>query len=620
MVEEAEPRDRETVQEEVESADHPEDVDLRREARALEFDPEIRAVFAADLSDLFGRIQELVLGLGGGDEARQLHELARCYHTLKGAAGSVGLVGLASEIHALEDRLERAEGRASADLIQWLERSLERIESVLDALGETGGPTEDRDAAELPRATRDEGTDCLVRVPADRFEELTDLCSELLTQRKAWAAQAERMKQVADAARICGHRLRTSVDRLGEEMLRTARDRATAHDSGSEDLPGLVRRMTEQAEDLVALAASAREAAIPAMEESEELSRLVLRLWETLQSVRVVPVCGLFRRLVRVARDAARVEGREIEVEQIGQETGADRVLLDRAFEPLLHVVRNAVGHGIESPEDRERAGKPATGRVILEARREGHTLAISVADDGRGLDHGAIVAKGRLLGLLGPDEWPDVERLHALILQPGFSTRGQANAISGRGVGMDVVAREVEQLRGRIELTSEAGRGTRLTIRLPARLSLEHVMIVRVGHQSFALPTSAIDSVHRDEEGGRVAAIGDRRLPVVDLGAILGIPDRAEEHSCSTLLLVGSGEDSSALRVDRVVGALELVIRSLGPLLTGHPAISGVGLTTGGEIVPALDVAGLLRLARGVPAQPGAGGGRSAPEGPGRR
>jgi chemotaxis protein histidine kinase CheA/ActR/RegA family two-component response regulator len=588
---------------------------LAGEARSLDLDSELRGVLIADLSDIHGRIQELALGLGGGDDARILHELGRCYHTLKGAAGSVGLIGLAGRIHALEDQLEQAGGRVSAGLMNGLEGSLVELEAVLAALGGSGssgsqavdaatsaGIAEPRDEGERAPGPRAEEPDGLIRVPADRFEELTDLCSELLTRRKAWAEHAEQMKRLVHTAQASSHRLRMSVDRLGEGTPRDDRRRGDDRGPRGEDPAGLARRLGEQAEDLAALAAAARESAVSVAEEAETLSRLSVRLWESIQAVRVVPVRALFHRLVRVARDAARVEGREIGVELVGEETGADRLLLDKAYEPLLHVVRNAVGHGIEPPADRARAGKPLAGRITLEARREGNTLVIAVQDDGRGLDYEAIAAKGRRLGLIGPDERPGTDRLNALIFQPGFSTRGQANAISGRGVGMDVVAREVELLRGRVELTSQAGQGTRLAMRLPARLSLEHVMVVRVGGQALAIPTAAIDSVGRDEgRDDEGAAVGDRRPPAAHLGPILGFPESARVP-CPTLVIAGAGGEAAAVRVDAVDGPLEMVVRPLGPLLTGHPAISGVGLTTGGEIVLAVDVAGLLRLAHAGP------------------
>jgi chemotaxis protein histidine kinase CheA/CheY-like chemotaxis protein len=369
----------------------------------------------------------------------------------------------------------------------------------------------------------------------------------------------------------------------------------------------LIRRLTEQADDLVALATTAREIALQMSDEGEVLARLSLQLWDSLQAIRIAPVRGLFQRLVRVAREAARVEGRTVEVGLVGEDTGADRPLLDRLFEPLLHVVRNAVGHGIEAPDDRRAAGKPAAGRITLEARREGNVLVVSVQDDGRGLDDAAIAAKARSLGLLGDDDPADPERLHALIFHPGFSTRRHSNAISGRGVGMDVVAREVAQLRGRVELHSRRGEGTRLIVRVPAWLSLEHVMIVRVSGQALAVPIRSIESIHlydeaevsTDGESSRTVVLGGQRYPLIDARSALGFSGAAR-RACPTLLVVTAEDRRVALLVDAVDGPRELVLKPLGALLAGHPAISGAGLTSTGAIVFALDLAGLARLDRG--------------------
>jgi chemotaxis protein histidine kinase CheA/ActR/RegA family two-component response regulator len=582
------------------------------EAKGLELDPELRAILTADMTDLFARIQERVLGLGaGGDDSAGLHELGRCYHTLKGAAGSAGLTGLAAMIHSLEDELEEAGGTAPDDLVRRMEESLSVIEGILEALDDRESPEPSATGAgpSTSASGSEEGpghseSDGLIRMPSVRFEELVDLCSELLTRRRAWAGLADQMKGLAQSARGCSHRLRGNVDRLTEAMPSpSSRGRSPRHHD-AEDLAATLRRMVEQAEDMNALAATAREAAIPMSTEAEDLARLSLRLWEGLQSVRIVPVRGLFQRLIRVARDAARVEGRTIEVALVGEETGADRTLLDKAYEPMLHIVRNAVGHGIEPPDDRERAGKPRAGTITLEARREGNTVVLSVQDDGRGLDHEAILAKGRRVGLIGPDEQPSVDRLNGLIFHPGFSTRSEANSVSGRGVGMDVVAREVELLRGRIELTSGRGKGTKLTIQLPTRISLEPVMVVRVRGQAFAVPTSAIDTVHRADRVDRddpgavpTVTLGDRSLPMLDLGSILGFSGPIAD-SCPTVLVVTSDSESVALRVDGIDGPMELVLKPLGPLLAGHPAVSGAGLSPAGEVIPSLNVAGLFRLA----------------------
>ncbi|WP_152049628.1 hybrid sensor histidine kinase/response regulator [Tautonia marina] len=594
--------------------------DPAAEVAALELDPELRTILIADLTDLLARIQDLVLRIGHGDDSQTLHELGRCYHTMKGASGSVGLTTLATRIHELEDAIEGGGGSAEGPLIGRLEESLSWIETTLDALRgserttpsePTGAITPDEPGplhtSPEPIASDESLTDGdgLIRMPVARFEELMDLCSELLTRRRVWSEQADRMKQLAHSGRQCSQRLRGSVDRL-EEALPVDAVRCTSIPSPSEDeLAVQVRRMMEQAEDLAVLAATAREAAVPMASEAEDLSRLSLRLWDGLQSIRIVPVRGVFQRLIRVARDAARIEGRTIDVTLIGEDTGADRVMLDKAYEPLLHVVRNAVGHGIETPDERQSAGKAPEGRITLEARREGNTVVLEVTDDGRGLDYEAIAEKGRRLGLIGPHEQPSAERLSALIFHSGFSTRSQANSVSGRGVGMDVVAREVEALRGRVELTSQPGRGTRLAIRLPARIALEHMMVIRIRGQAFAVPTSAIDAVHRasaiepaSQGNGPIARIDDRRLPLIDLGPVLGFSGPSRE-SCPIVLVVTSEMRAVALQVDGIDGPQELVLKPLGSLLAGNPAISGAGLSTGGEVIPALDVAGLLRLAR---------------------
>jgi CheY-like chemotaxis protein len=300
----------------------------------------------------------------------------------------------------------------------------------------------------------------------------------------------------------------------------------------------------------------------------------------------------------------------------LGEETSVDRAIQDKAFEPLLHVVRNAVAHGIEPPADRARACKPALGRVTLEARREGNTLVIAVEDDGKGLDTEAIADKARRLGWLAADETASPKQLNAFIFQPGFSTRSHANEISGRGVGMDVVAREVSKLRGTVDLTSQPGRGARITLRLPSQLALETTLIVRVFGHGFAVPASQIESVqpfeaaipssgslsddgrHTDASSSRASPtvlFRDQTIPVVFVSDTLGI-----RHHTSPpwrkLMVVRAGSRLVGLVVDTVEGTEDLVIKPLGALLAGHPLVSGTSLSVNGELISILNPKGLER------------------------
>lgn len=613
-------------------------------------EPELREAFLADAADLFERIQTLLLeDLNRPDAAPMaLRELGRCFHTLKGAAGSVGLSALVEQVHDLEDRLEEASTGAAEVPTDRLYQALNMLESVVDQLRQEDHPNpvaavigprlwqgdEHEEPAHEPapdtepgedvgtepaeaigsqdKSTAGAGASGSIRVPCERIEELMDLVAELISRRGLWAAQAETMKSFTATARAGRNRLMASIDRMRDLASSGGLNgQAEGAEPGSVDASGLILRLAEQAEDLAALAETSRAAADPLADDADALARLSVRLWDALQSVRVVPVRGLFHRLARVAREAARVEGRPIEVLLRGEDNGLDRAVQEKAFEPLLHVVRNAVGHGIEPLQDRLRAGKPPLGRVTLEAHREGYSLIIKVQDDGRGLDYPAIAEKGRRLGFLKVDEEPTPDRLDALVFRSGFTTKEQADEISGRGVGMDVVAQTVSRLHGTVALASQPGLGTTLTIKLPARLALEQAMVVRIAGRPFALPLAAIELAQQflpadlDAPGAAATVqVRERRVPLRDARRALGLA-AATPLLRPKLLVVRADGQSLALLVDAIDGPCELVIKPLGPLLAGHPAIAGTSLSPTGELILVLDPYGLVRHRPEVAALP---------------
>lgn len=601
----------------------------------IDLDDEMREAFLADASDLFERIEQIVFRVNSRDNARDaLHELGRCLHTLKGAAGSVGLKELAALVHELEGRLAQANDSVSQDVNDVLHGFVGYLDGLIVLLRR--GPDRQEETApgssEAPATSQTAGSDGPIRVPASRFDELTDLASELIMQGRFWLSQSGSMKAFAETAQLCRNRLLGSLDRLHDFGLgREGRIHHGLTDARA-DLPAQLRRLTEQASDLAVLAESARTAAASMVDRGDTLVRVSLQLWDSLQALRIVPIRGLFQRLARVVHEAARVEGRQVEVVMAGEETGVDRAVQDRAFEPLLHVARNAVSHGIESPTERARAGKPPAGRVALAAHREGNTLVIAIEDDGKGLDEDAIAAKARRLGRLGPDETLSRDRLRALIFESGFSTRSQANDISGRGVGMDVVAREVGQLRGTLDVDSQTGRGTRLTLRLPARLALEPALIVRVGGQPFAFPASQVEQAQPFEppapsrdpslESARAApedltvTYRDETIPVIFGREVVGV-GRPDPALWPTLLLVRTGTRLIGLVVDAIDRAEDLVIKPMGELLAGHPLVSGTSLSINGEVILVLNAAGLERWFK-LRKAPGSGPAVSSPV-PGR-
>jgi chemotaxis protein histidine kinase CheA len=596
----------------------------------LSIDPELRDTFLAEATDLFDRIETLVLSLKRGVlHAEILHELGRCFHTLKGAAGSVGLSAMAAVLHGVEEEFDTEAQEASPDLIEILHRLLHYLEEVFISLRRGGAasapsiePEPRRDTEAVPCAPPStlkvspppppalpdaevQGGEGPVRVSAERLDELMDLASELISRRGLWSAQAESIKEFANLASACRKRLSATLDTIRDLHLSDTREPKSPGLSSRQNPSELLRRVAEQADDLVVLAEAAQGMAKPIADNNGTLARLTLNLWESLQATRIIPVKGLFQRLARVAHDAARVEGRNVEITTIGEETGVDRALQDKAFEPLLHVVRNAVCHGIEPPAERLSAGKPAIGRITLEAHRSGNTLTLSVKDDGRGLDYEAILTKGRRLGLLTTDETPTTDRLNALIFQPGFSTREAANAIAGRGVGMDVVSQEVGRLHGTVALSSEPRQGTRLSVCVPARLSLQQAMVLRLDGQAFALPVELIELVQPFEPENLDwkgpcprARVRDEWVPFLSARQALGMPP-GDSLSCPRLLLIRADGEPLAIVIDSIDGTSELVFKPMGPLLSGHPLISGRSLSVTGEVILALNPSGLARWLR---------------------
>ncbi len=314
--------------------------------------------------------------------------------------------------------------------------------------------------------------------------------------------------------------------------------------SGERDWAILEQTLTELAEDLALIVDQARTILVALGDRTQILSRLTTQLWDAMQAIRLVPARGLFRKLERVVRDAARSEGRSLEVITRGDDTALDRSILEHVFNPMLHLVRNAVAHGLEPDDVRRAAGKPGAGRITLEVRQEGSAVVLTVEDDGRGLDEASIASKARQLGLIGPDEPIRPERLHSLIFAPGFSTRSVANAVAGRGIGLDVVAQDVSRLRGTIDLCTRPGRGTRFTLRLPARSSLEWALVFRVAGQCFAIPLGEVDRAEvLDTEAAppiacaRMVRVQDRELPLVDARRALGF-STTPGGVCSRLLI----------------------------------------------------------------------------------
>jgi two-component system chemotaxis sensor kinase CheA len=338
-------------------------------------------------------------------------------------------------------------------------------------------------------------------------------------------------------------------------------------------------------------------------EHAAGIERQLRELREGVMRVRLVPVGEIFRRMPFVVRDLARDTGRRVTVAVAGQDTEIDKFLVERMMDPVLHLVRNAVSHGIEPADERIAAGKAAEGTVSLGASAAGDIVTLEIADDGRGVDAGRVLARAGRLGLPVPPN-PDDAAILDLISSPGFSTREASDRASGRGFGMAVVRETVQQLGGAMRMTSAPGQGTRFTIDLPLTLAIIDALIARVGSQTFAVPQSAVREVIEIEaasiravERGEVAPYRGTALPIVRLSSVLGIAAPGGERFHG--FVVGAGGAMVGLLADRIVGQREIVVRAIADPLIRVEGVSGATDLGDGRAVLILDPAALGRLAR---------------------
>lgn len=356
------------------------------------------------------------------------------------------------------------------------------------------------------------------------------------------------------------------------------------------------------------------------LEHSERLERQLRDLREGVMRVRLVPVGEIFRRMPFVVRDLARDTGKRIQIQLVGQSTEIDKFLIERMLDPVLHLVRNAVSHGIETAAERVAAGKPPEGTIRLAATTVGESVVLEISDDGRGLDTERILARAREAGMAVPEGAADERLLLELISTPGFSTREEADRASGRGVGMSVVRDTVRELGGTLELVADVEHGTTYRITLPLTLAITDALIVTVGSETFAVPQTSVREVIEVAvdgvttiEGHELMVYRGATLPLVRLGHLFGLPTdgRARLHG----LVIGTGSAAVGVLVDRITGQREVVVKTVTDPLIKVDGVTGVTELGDGRVVLIVDAGWLAQhvRARGaVPRRAGLQGARA--------
>ncbi|MGF1553522.1 MAG: chemotaxis protein CheA [Paracoccaceae bacterium] len=385
-------------------------------------------------------------------------------------------------------------------------------------------------------------------------------------------AGTERPRRAAEgeSLRIPAARLDALMDQVGELVIAQARlERVTAR-LGDSALSGV----------------------------AEEVERFVTGLRDSTLSLRMLPVDTVFSRFRRVVRDLSAELGKEVTLEIDGAETEIDKSVLDRLSEPLVHMIRNAIDHGLEDARTRRAAGKPAAGLLRLSARQEGGEVTIAIEDDGRGLDAEAIRRRAAERGLIGADERPPDAVLHQLIFAPGFSTAETLSSVSGRGVGMDAVRSAVEALRGKIDVDTAAGRGTRVTLSIPLTLAIIDGFAVALGGAVYVLPLAVVEEcVEHDGAARAMIELRGSLVPIVDLAVLFAAPPAAGTER--RVVVVRAGATRAGLVVDDVLGQRQTVVKTPSPYHRDVPGFSGATILGDGRVALILDASALVALAR---------------------
>lgn len=344
---------------------------------------------------------------------------------------------------------------------------------------------------------------------------------------------------------------------------------------------------------------------------ARHLSKLTLELQDVVMSLRMVPISGVFKKMGRLVRDMSRGLGKEVELETVGDDTEVDKTVSDTLGDPLMHMIRNAMDHAIEPPEERIAAGKPPEGRVTLAAKSTGGTIVITITDDGRGLNPEVILNKARKNGLLTKpeNEYSEAE-IFSMIMLPGFSTKEQVTEYSGRGVGMDVVKSNLETVHGTITVESQQGKGTRFTIRIPLTLAIIDGMKLKVGDDVFTLPITAIKHSFKlseetrivtDTDGNEMALVRGECYPIIRLHKIFDLTPEFTQLTDGMGVLVENDDRKACLFVDRLLGKQQVVVKPLPPFLSRYNVkslgLNGCTILGDGSISIILSAKSILQL-----------------------
>jgi two-component system chemotaxis sensor kinase CheA len=586
-------------------------------------DPGIVDEFVIEAKEHIEAAESALLALENDPECRDsINAVFRAFHTIKGSSQFLNLKAIGELAHKAEILLVRVrEGELMlvdryADLALESVDMLKRMIAEVENDSECGPPQVPEDVKDLlARLDRPEfaglARDEEVEIPS-RLGDLLAASSDVAREEIERTAGEQGKDLLGEALVRSGKVTAAQVARA----LRTQRkleERDRAEDTVRVSTRRLDKLVNMVGELVIANAMICQNPYIRSERDRSltrkcsRLNKITRELQDLSISMRMVPLKGLFRKMARLVRDLARKSGKEIRFVAEGEETEIDRNMVESLSDPLVHMIRNACDHGIEKRDLRRSIGKSSYGTLILRAYHVAGSVHIELQDDGRGLELEDILDRAREAGLVEKGKDPSEGEICKFIFEPGFSTATSVTELSGRGVGMDVVRRNVEAMRGRVDVHSTPGVGTVFTIRIPLTLAIIDGMLVRVGAERYIIPTLTVkqalqldeDSISTVQGRGEMIAFRDGMIPLFRLHRIFRIPDAGEDAADGIVLVLEHEEGFCGLLVDELLDQQQVVIKSLGRGLADVQGISGAAILGNGLVGLILDVPGIMALAR---------------------
>lgn len=559
---------------------------------------EFHAIFFEEAAEHLASLETLLLSLDlNQPDSEKLNAIFRAAHSIKGSASTFGFPDMASVTHDLETLLDRVRKQELHLSERIIDITLVARDVLLDQLaahqGGEGVPDQRvtdviakiRAIANEEELSSAQSGDAISDGHNPPESNVVSLDSKAVSESKQ-AATAPSSEH--SSIRVSIERVDQLINLVGELVITQSMLAQTAQLNQVTDEPIDFERLKERL---------------------QQLERNTRELQESVMSIRMLPVSSVFSRFPRLVRDLAGKLNKQIELRTVGEGTEIDRGVIEKITDPLTHLIRNSVDHGIETMDERVAAGKSVKGLVTLTACHQGGSVVIEIHDDGRGLNRDKLLAKARERNVFVPEN-PSDQDIWQLIFAPGFSTAEAVTDVSGRGVGMDVVRRNIEQLGGRVELTSVTGKGTTISIRLPLTLAIMDGMSVGIGDNTYIVPlTTIIESLRPRQEdvksvagSGRVVFVRGEYLPLVALHEVFGLTPISNRPEQGILIIVDTECGRAALFVDELLGQRQVVIKSLESNYRKVPGISAATIMGDGSVSMILDVSEVVRLAKRPP------------------